>query len=175
MERPAAFMASAAPRTTSKAPAVIASRVPVAASARRNGFKKIAAREHDRGNGAGADQGRGRGLGETAAIIGLERREQGQQRQERHHRHVLEQEHCESALAVSILQLSALFEDLQRDRGGRHGERKAGHGRAAPVEPEGRDRQRAEGERGEKKLSRAKAEYIAPQGEAAARFSARGR
>ena len=127
--------------------------------------QQIAAREHDRGNGAGADQRRGRGFGEAAAVIGVERGEQGQERQERHHRHVLEQEHRESALAVSILQLSALFEDLQRDRGGRHGEREAGHGRAAPVEPEGRDRQSAEGERGEKKLPGAEAEYVAPQGE----------
>ena len=62
------------------------------------------------------------------------RGEQRHQRQQRHDRHVLEQQDREGALAVGLLQVAALLQDAQRDRGGGEREREARDQRAAPVE-----------------------------------------
>ena len=43
--------------------------------------------------------------------------EQGQERDERHHCHVLKQEDGEGTLPVFMLQLPAILEDLQGNRG----------------------------------------------------------
>ena len=90
-------------------------------------IEQIAAGEHDRRDGAG-DRARPRRRyrpGSRACVLAA-RREQRQQREQRHHGHVLEQQDGEGALAVVVLQLAALLEDLQRDRGRGQREREPG-------------------------------------------------
>ena len=52
-------------------------------------------------------------------------REQRHQCQQRHDRHVLEQQDRERALAIDLLQMAALLQDAERDRGGGEREREA--------------------------------------------------
>ncbi len=84
-------------------------------------IEQISAGQHDGGDRACDDGNRPCGLpkiGMGAALC-----QQGQERQERHHGHVLEQENSKRALSITVLQLSAIFQDLQCNRGRRHGER----------------------------------------------------
>ena len=131
-------------------------------------IEQIAAREHQRGDRAGDQRGRARGLGHAhvRARFGA-RGHQRHQREQRHHRHVLEQQDREGALAVILLQMAALLQDAQRDRGGGERQRKAGDQRAAPVEQAGEQRQPRDGEPGDEHLRDAEAENVAPHGEQA--------
>ena len=95
---------------------------------------------------------------------------QRHQREQRHHRHVLEQQDREGALAVSLLQVAALLQDAQRDRGGGERKREAGDERAAPVEPAGEQRKARNGEPGDQDLRDAEAEDVLAHGEQAVEF-----
>jgi hypothetical protein len=62
------------------------------------------------------------------------RREQGQHRQQRHDCHVLEQQDGKGTLAVVLLELTAFFQDLQRDGGRRHRQCEPDDDSPAPVD-----------------------------------------
>ena len=61
-------------------------------------------------------------------------RGQGQQRQQGHDRHVLEQQDGKGTLAVVFLELTAFFQDLQRDGGRRHRQCEPDNDSPAPVD-----------------------------------------
>jgi hypothetical protein len=96
------------------------------------------------------------------------RRHQRNEREQRHDRHVLEQEDRKRALAVVLLQVAAVFQDAQRDRGGRKCERKACDQRGAPVEHASEQGEAGERRGGEHQLRDAEAEDVAPHREQAA-------
>ena len=131
-------------------------------------IEQIAAREHQRGDRAGDQRGRARGLGHAQMRARLAARcHQRHQREQRHHRHVLEQQDREGALAVRVLQMAALLQDAQRDRGGGEREREPGDERAAPVEPAAHERQPGDGKPGDQNLRDAEAENILAHGKQA--------
>jgi hypothetical protein len=75
-----------------------------------------------------------RRLNDVAVGAGCKQR---QQRQQGHHRHVLEQQDREGALAIRLLQLAALLQDFQRNGGRRHREREPTDDGTTPAgEPE---------------------------------------
>ena len=98
-------------------------------------------------------------------MLSLPRRQQRQRGEQRHHRHVLEQQDGEGALAVVLLKLAALLQDLQRDRGRRHGECEPRDHGAAPVEQAGVIGEGADRERGQRQLRGAEAEDGAAHGD----------
>jgi len=104
-----------------------------------------------------------------AAAAVSSRRKQRQQREQRHRRHVLEQQNRERALAVGALEMPAVLEDPQRDRGCRERERDSGDEGAAPGKAR-RKRQRRDRRGSEGKLRRAETENIAPHGEQAGKI-----
>ena len=97
-------------------------------------IEQVAPGEHQRRDGA-ADQRRDCAVSArlTARRAGAEAK-QRDQREQRHDRHVLEQQDRKGALAVGLLQMAALLEDAQRDRGGGQRQREAGDQRGAPLE-----------------------------------------
>ena len=97
-------------------------------------------------------------------------REQRQHREQRHHRHVLEQQDGEGALAVVLLELAALVQDLQRDGGRRHREREARDHGAAPAEQAAVVGDGADHQRRHRELRRAEAEDGAAHGDELAEF-----
>ncbi len=97
-------------------------------------------------------------------------REQRQQCQQRHHRHILEQQDGEGALAVTLLQVAALLENLEGDRGRRHGQRERRDDRAAPRRQAGGDDQSAENGGREQELRGAETEDRAPHRDQAGEF-----
>ena len=110
-------------------------------------IEQIAPGEHQRGDRGGDQRGRACGLGHAQLRARLAGRgHQRHQREQRHDRHVLEQQDREGALAVVLLQVAALLQDAQRDRGGGEREREPGDQRAAPVEQAGQQRKARDGE-----------------------------
>ena len=91
----------------------------------------------------------------------MPRASSGSAAEERNDRHVLEQQDGERALAVVLLQLPTLFEDLQRDRGRRQCQRKPGDDGPAPVDQVGGVGESADHDGGQGQLRGAQTEYRA--------------
>ena len=97
-------------------------------------IEQIAARHHDQCNRASDESDRARPIRQAGMGVLASGREQRQQRQQGHDRHVLEQQNRKGALAVLLLELAALFQDLQCDGGRRHRQREPGDDGSAPVD-----------------------------------------
>ncbi len=109
----------------------------------------------DRGGNRGD---RAQAVAEAALHAIAFRGEQRQGGEQRHHRHILEQQDREGALPIILLELAALFQDLQCDRGRRHRERQAGDDGAAPVDQACGAGERADHDSGEAQLRHAQPE-----------------
>ena len=121
-------------------------------------IQQIAPGEHDERNCA-RDEGHcpcAMGVIGVSVVVSL--REQGQQREQRNHGHVLEQENGKGALPVGLLQLSAILQDLQRDRGGGNCQRQPRDDRPAPAEQAEVMGERCDCQRGQRQLGGAEAE-----------------
>ena len=130
-------------------------------------IEEIAPGDHQGRNGD-CDLRHRRERGEkVAAMAGPARRDERQERDQRDNRHVLEQQDGERALAVGLVEIAALVEDLQRDRGRRQGERKACDRGLAPAEQAGRHAEPADCDRGQGQLGGAETENRAPHREQA--------
>jgi len=97
-------------------------------------IEQIAARDHDQCNRAGDESDCARPIRQAGMGVVASRREQRQDRQQGHDRHVLEQQNSKGALAVLLLELAAFFQDLQCDGGRRHRQRESGDYGATPVD-----------------------------------------
>ena len=97
-------------------------------------IEQIAAGDDDHRDGADDPRHGAQAVHEPGRRALAALRQQRQRGEQRHDRHVLEQQDGEGALAVDLLELAALFENLQGDRGRRHGERDPRDRGAAPVE-----------------------------------------
>ena len=90
------------------------------------------------------------------------RRQRGGQREERHHRDVLEQHDAECEAAVRAVELGALGELLHDEHRGAHGDHTAEHDALRPLEPEQTGDERHHG-RGAEHLHGPQPEHLAPQ------------
>ena len=132
-------------------------------------IEQITAGEHDGRNRAGHEADRHQRFAPAADFGRVARRKQRQQGEQRHDRDILEQQDGDGALRVGLLELAALFEDLQRDGGRRQGEREADDDGAAPVDAD-QIRKAENHRRGDDPLRCAEAQNIAAHGDEAADF-----
>ncbi len=137
---------------------------------RQERIEQVAPGDHHGGYTAADAADRDQGLGkirDSGIGAGCEQRQQGE---DRHHRHVLEQQDPKGALAIGLLQLAALLQDFQRDRGGRHGERKAADDGAAPACEPKREGKAPQHRRRQRELRCPEPENGAPQRQQAREF-----
>ena len=97
-------------------------------------IEQIAASKHDQCNRAGDQADRTHPIPELGMGAFTGGSEQRQHRQQRHDRHVLEQQNGEGTLAVILLELTAFFEDLQGNGSCRHCQSQPGDNSAAPFD-----------------------------------------
>ena len=133
--------------------------------------EQIAAGKHQRRDGEPGKPHRAHGFGERDLLLHrVARRQQWHQREQRHDRHVLEQEDRECALPVGLLQMAALLQDAQRNRGRRQRERQPRDQRTAPTEQACREPKPSDRRGGQHELRDAKPEDVAAHREQARQF-----
>jgi hypothetical protein len=137
---------------------------------RKEGIEEIAPGHHHDGDAQHDPANRDKRVAELDDVAVGGGCEERQQRQQGHHRHVLEQQDREGALAIRLLQLAALLQDFQRYGGRRHRKREPTDDGTAPAgEPE-RIGEARQCRRRQEELGGAEAKYGAAQRQQAREF-----